>query len=68
MTVLFRAPVFLALCLSSVLFAQAHQRRSEPQARISGVYESLRVGKESGDLEGARLIITEGDGGYYAQV
>jgi len=36
-----------------------------PTVKITGVYEDIKVGKESGDLEGARLIIIEGSGDYY---
>ena len=44
------------------------QKRSTPSARIGGSYDDLTVGKESGDLEGMRVILIDGGGGIYAIV
>ena len=60
-----RTFMFSALCLvaSFSVFAQRHS--AVPTVKITGVYEDIKVGKESGDLEGTRLIIIEGSGDYY---
>jgi hypothetical protein len=44
------------------------QKRSTPSVRIEGTYETLTVGKESGDLEGMRVILIDGGGGIHAIV
>lgn len=44
------------------------QKRSTPSVRIEGTYETLTVGKGSGDLEGMRVILIDGGGGIYAIV
>ena len=61
-----RTFMFSALCLVALLSASAQRYSAMPRVKITGVYEDIRVGKESGDLEGARVIITEGAGDYYA--
>jgi hypothetical protein len=55
--------VLLALSLTAVA-----QRRSTPSVSIEGTYDNLTVGKESGDLEGIRVILIDGGGGIYAIV
>jgi hypothetical protein len=44
------------------------QKRSTPSVSIEGTYEALTVGKDSGDLEGMRVILIDGGGGIYAIV
>jgi len=39
-----------------------------PPVRIEGTYENLRVGPESGDLVGMRVILIDGGGGIHAIV
>jgi len=40
----------------------------QPIVTVPGVYENFTVGKESGDLEGMRVVIVPAGGGYYAIV
>ncbi len=40
----------------------------QPAVTVAGVYENFTVGKESGDLEGMRVVIVPAGGGYYAIV
>ena len=61
-----RTFMFSALCLFALLSVSAQRHSAVPTVKITGVYEDIRVGKESGDLEGARVIIIEGSGDYYA--
>ena len=35
---------------------------------VPGVYENFTVGKDSGDLEGMRVVVVPAGGGYYAIV
>ena len=60
-----RTFMFSALCLVASFSVSAQKHSAVPTVRITGVYENIRLGKESGDLEGARLIIIEGSGDYY---
>ena len=39
-----------------------------PPVRIEGTYENLRVGEQSGDLLGMRVILIDGGGGIHAIV
>ena len=41
---------------------------AQPAASVTGVYENFTVGKDSGDLEGMRVVIVPAGGGYYAIV
>ncbi|MDX6709441.1 MAG: hypothetical protein QOH96_457 [Blastocatellia bacterium] len=61
-----RTFMFSALCLFALLSVSAQKHSAVPTVKVTGVYENIRVGKESGDLEGARMIIIEGSGDYYA--
>lgn len=58
------------LCGISLLIVMTafSQQRSTPSVAIEGTYEDLTVGKESGDLEGMRVILIDGGGGIYAIV
>jgi hypothetical protein len=58
----------IALFLLCLVFASASVAQTVPPVKISGVYDNITVGKESGDLEGMRVIIFEGGGGYYCIV
>ena len=40
----------------------------QPIVTVPGVYENFTVGKDSGDLEGMRVVIVPAGGGYYAIV
>ena len=60
-----RAIIFAALCL----FLAPLSVRSQPATGpVAGVYENFTVGKESGDLEGMRVVIIPAGGGYHAMV
>jgi hypothetical protein len=57
-----------ALCLLSIPAALAQKNHSRQQVSIGGVYENLTVGKDSGDLEGMRVVIFAAGGSYRAVV
>jgi len=60
---------FLLFSISLIVTLTAFpQKRSTPSVAIEGTYENLTVGKESGDLEGMRVILIDGGGGIYAIV
>ena len=58
------------LCMFLLLFTLTAfaQRRGVPPVSIEGTYDNLSVGRESGDLEGMRVILIDGGGGIYAIV
>lgn len=63
-----RMVLVLALCLMLVPAALAKKRPLEPAVNVAGVYEDFTVGKESGDLEGMRVVIVAAGGAYHAIV
>jgi hypothetical protein len=65
---LFRMLVFAWLVTGALMIVTAQRRAATPAVKINGVYENISVGKESGDLEGMRLVIVDGSGDYYALV
>lgn len=62
--------VFLicVMCLISAPVALAQKHHPRPEVSIGGVYDNLTVGKESGDLEGMRVVIFAAGGAYRAIV
>ena len=56
---------FLGLMVFSVLFAANVSAQPAP---VGGVYENFTVGKESGDLEGMRVVIIPAHDTFYAMV
>src|SRR6266704_6025901 len=60
------------ICLVTVFAISTALARkpTAPQSAVTvaGVYENFTVGKESGDLEGMRVVIVPAGGGYYAIV
>ena len=62
--------VFLAcvMCLISMPVALAQKHHTRPEVNVGGVYDNLTVGKESGDLEGMRVVILAAGGAYRAIV
>jgi hypothetical protein len=56
------------MCFLSMPIALAQKHHPEPEVSIGGVYENLTAGKESGDLEGMRVIIFAAGGAYRAIV
>jgi hypothetical protein len=57
-----------AVCLLLASAAQARKPSAQPAITIAGVYENFTVGKESGDLEGMRIVIVPAADTYYAIV
>lgn len=56
------------ICLISISTALARKPGAQPAATVAGIYDNFTVGKESGDLEGMRVVIVPAGGGYYAIV
>jgi hypothetical protein len=54
--------------LSDLLDSHPLCARQESAATVAGVYDNFTVGKESGDLEGMRVVLVQAGGGYYAIV
>lgn len=68
MNVLKRA---FSVCLFGLMIgaaAVARKPAAQPAVSVAGVYENFTVGKDSGDLEGMRVVIVSAGGGYYAIV
>jgi len=63
-----RALLSFVICLLVIATALARKPEVQPTATAAGVYENFTVGKESGDLEGMRVVIVPAAGGYYAIV
>ena len=63
-----RIVVFSIVCLIAITGAVAASFAAQPAVTVPGVYENFTVGKESGDLEGMRVVIVPAGGGYYAIV
>src|SRR5437016_13201314 len=63
-----RAFLTLVICLIILSTALGRNPGAQPAATVAGVYENFTVGKESGDLEGMRVVIVQAGGGYYAIV
>ena len=63
-----RVLLICAICLLSMPIALAQKHHSRPAVSIGGVYENFTVGKESGDLEGMRVVIFAAGGAYHAIV
>ena len=55
----------LGLMVFSVFFAANVSAQTGP---VGGVYENFTVGKESGDLEGMRVVIIPAHNTFYAMV
>jgi hypothetical protein len=64
------ARVFLLtlVCITAASTVFAGESGAQSRATVAGVYENFTVGKESGDLEGMRVVIVPAGGGYYAIV
>lgn len=59
---------FVSLCLLALTGVIAASLAPQPAGTVPGVYENFTVGKESGDLEGMRVVIVPAGGGHYAIV
>lgn len=62
-----RIVLFSVVCLVGLTVAIT-KNFGQPIVTVPGVYENFTVGKESGDLEGMRVVIVPAGGGYYAIV
>jgi hypothetical protein len=56
------------ICLIVIPTALGRNPGAQPAVNVAGIYENFTVGKESGDLEGMRVVIVQAGGGYYAIV
>src|SRR2546427_11638663 len=56
------------ICITAVSTALARKPSGQPTVAVAGIYDNFTVGKESGDLEGMRVVIVSAGGGYYAIV
>src|ERR1700704_804386 len=63
-----RALLTLILCLVCIPASLARNPGAQPIVTVAGVYDNFTVGKDSGDLEGMRVVIVPAGGGYYAIV
>ena len=53
--------LFLAFCLIAIPTVNA-------QTGVTGIFENLTANKQSGDLDGMRVVIVSAGGGYHAIV
>src|SRR5205807_7162850 len=63
-----RAFLVSLICITAASIVVARRHGPQPGTTVAGVYENFTVGKESGDLEGMRVVIVSAGGGYYAIV
>jgi len=63
-----RAFLTLGICLILLSTALGRNPGAQPAATVAGIYDNFTVGKESGDLEGMRVVLVQAGGGYYAIV
>src|SRR5260370_40746670 len=68
MKLIVRAFLTSVICLNFIPTALDRNPGAQPAATVAGVYDNFTVGKQSGDLEGMRVVIVQAGGGYYAIV
>ena len=68
MKLIVRAFLTSVICLIVIATALGRSPGAQPAATVAGVYDNFTVGKQSGDLEGMRVVIVQAGGGYYAIV
>ncbi|HMG74894.1 MAG TPA: hypothetical protein VK582_15440 [Pyrinomonadaceae bacterium] len=68
MKLVVRTFVTMVICLIVIPTALGRNPGAQVAANVAGIYENFTVGKESGDLEGMRVVIVQAGGGYYAIV
>lgn len=56
------------ICLLVMPAALAGKPAPQPATTVAGIYDNFTVGKESGDLEGMRVVIVQAGGGHHAIV
>src|SRR2546429_4150336 len=68
MKLLMAVVVISLICMTVVSTVLARKPSGQPTVAVAGVYDNFTVGKDSGDLEGMRVVIVSAGGGYYAIV
>jgi hypothetical protein len=68
MKVTARAFLTCLICLIVVPAALGRKPGAQASASVTGIYENITVGKESGDLEGMRVVLVAAGDGHYAIV
>ena len=68
MKLVVRAFLTSMICLIVIPTALGRNPGTQPAATVAGIYDNFTVGKESGDLEGMRVVLVQAGGGYYAIV
>jgi hypothetical protein len=68
MKLLMAAVVSSLVCITVASTALARKPIGQPAVAVAGIYDNFTVGKESGDLEGMRVVIVPAGGGHYAIV
>lgn len=68
MKLLVRSLLIGIFCFAATSATIARNTPPQPVVIVAGIYENFTVGKESGDLEGMRVVIVPAGGGYYAIV
>jgi hypothetical protein len=63
-----RTITLVVVCLVALTGTIAASLAPQAGVTVPGVYEDFRVGRESGDLEGMRVVIVPAAGGHYAIV
>src|SRR6266550_3938995 len=68
MKLVVRAFLTAVICLIVIPTALGRNPGAQPAVTVAGIYDNFTVGKESGDLEGMRVVLAQAGGGYYAIV
>ena len=68
MKLLMAVVVSSLICMTVVSTVLARKPSGQPTVTVAGIYDNFTVGKDSGDLEGMRVVIVSAGGGYYAIV
>jgi hypothetical protein len=63
-----RTIALAVVCLIAITSGIAGALVPQAPVTVPGIYENFTVGKESGDLEGMRVVIVPAGGGHYAIV
>ncbi len=63
-----RALLIITVCLATMPSALAKKPGTATAPSVTGVYERFSVGKESGDLEGMRVVLVSAHDTHYAIV
>ena len=63
-----RAFLTCVICLIIIPAALAKEPGAQTTVSVAGIYDNFTVGKESGDLEGMRVVLVAAGDGHYAIV